>query len=128
MDGAGLRIIGAVTWGPGARPQGDVDAAAPFRAQSLEGAVVMVDGRRSRVIRVGPISRFPDIYLEPGEIPGTSDRAGRGLAAAPGAVAALAGGEASGALVENRPRESASTAAERGVATRRGATDGAVGP
>jgi hypothetical protein len=69
MDGAGLRIIGAATWGSGARPQGEVDAAAPFRAQSLEGAVVMVDGRRPRVIRVGPILRFPDIYLEPGEIP-----------------------------------------------------------
>jgi hypothetical protein len=69
MDGAELRIIGAVTWGLGARPQGEVDAAVPFRAQSLAGAVLMVDGRRSRVVRVGPITRFPDIYLEPGEIP-----------------------------------------------------------
>ena len=31
--------------------------------------MVTVDGRSCRILRVGPIARFPDVYLAPGEVP-----------------------------------------------------------
>ena len=68
MDRAVTRIIGAVTWRSGASPEGEVDAAVPFGARPPEGSIVMVDGRSCRIVRVGPIARFPDVYLAPGEV------------------------------------------------------------
>jgi hypothetical protein len=69
MQDVAARIIGPAVWWDGEPPRADVDAAVAFGAGSVEGRMMMVDGRRTRVIRVGPLSRFPDVYLEPGEVP-----------------------------------------------------------
>jgi hypothetical protein len=69
VDGAATRIIGAVRWSSGASAQGEVDAAVPFGARPMEGSPVTVDGKLCRIVRVGPIARFPDVYLAAGEVP-----------------------------------------------------------
>ena len=69
MDGTATRILGTGRWSSGASAQGEVDAAVPFGARPKEGSMVTVDGRSCRILRVGPIARFPDIYLAPGEVP-----------------------------------------------------------
>jgi hypothetical protein len=69
MQGVAARIIGPAVWRHGDPARADVDAAVEFGARSVEGEMMMVDGRRTRVIRVGPLARFPDVYLEPGEVP-----------------------------------------------------------
>lgn len=69
VDGAMTRITGAATWRSGASAGGEVDAAVPFGARPPEGSIVMVDGRSCRIVRVGPIAGFPDVYLAPGEVP-----------------------------------------------------------
>lgn len=35
----------------------------------MEGSTVTVDGKSCRILRVGRIARFPDVYLAPGEVP-----------------------------------------------------------
>ena len=69
MDGAATRIIGRARWSSGASVEGEVDAAVPFGGRPEEGSIVTVDGRSCRILRVGPIARFPDVYLAPGEVP-----------------------------------------------------------
>lgn len=69
VDGAATRIIGTAIWSSGVSVEGEVDAAAPFGARSMEGSIVMVDGRSCRILRVGRIASFPDVYLAPGEVP-----------------------------------------------------------
>lgn len=69
MDGAATRIIGVARWSSGASVGGEVDAAVPFGARPIEGSMVTVDGRSCRIVRVGRIARFPDVYLAPGEVP-----------------------------------------------------------
>jgi hypothetical protein len=69
VDGAATRIIGTARWSSGASVEGEVDAAVRFGARPKEGSMVTVDGRSCRILRVGPIAHFPDVYLAPGEVP-----------------------------------------------------------
>jgi len=62
-------MIGTPRWSSDEPVEGEVDAAVPFGARPKEGSIVTVDGRSCRILRVGPIARFPDVYLAPGEVP-----------------------------------------------------------
>lgn len=69
MTAAAIRIIGTAKWSSGVSVEGEVDAAVPFGARPMEGSTVTVDGRSCRIVRVGRIARFPDVYLAPAEVP-----------------------------------------------------------
>ena len=69
MDRTALVRPVRASWGSGDRPLSEVDAAVPFRGQPMIGDIVLIEGRRSRVVRIGRTGRFPDYHLQPGEVP-----------------------------------------------------------